>query len=302
MVAPPCPLCHGSTRIGGNKPYCPSCGWNRDAALADIRGTLFILPVAIFMMGGFVFFMIRFWHFRNPYQIAIFTVVPAIGILINYFVSRRSLARLQSLPAPTMRAATVPNNSFAPSAAFAGKSSAVVEPSAPQQALLRTSRPREIRMSTRGRFSLLVALLGVLGFAAIFGLHLYTIWARKLSFTVFTPGDWVIAAIVALLLFLPYTMWRSQVRECDLLENGEVALATAVRQWKGDKGSSSVEYEFKDFQGETRKGMGFDYTEKLFEGLPLPVFYDRDNAKRQIPACATYHEVVIGRARSVLPR
>ncbi len=293
MIAPPCPLCHGATRFGGNKPYCPNCGWNRDAALADVRGTLFFLPFGIFLMGGFAFFMIRFWHFRNPYQIAIFTVFPAFAILINYLVSRRSLATLQSLPAPVMRAATVPYNSFAPAAAVAGKSAnPVIEPSAQQQALLQTSRPREIRMSTRGRFSLSVALLGVLGFAAIFGLHLYTIWARKLSFAVFTPGDWVIAAIVALLLLLPYAMWRSQVRECDLLENGEVALATVVRQWKGDKGAPSVQYEFKDFQGETRSGMGFDYTEKLFEGMPVAVFYDRDNPKRQIPACATYHEVV----------
>src|SRR5208282_2197005 len=183
--------------------------------------------------------------------------------------------------------------SFAPSVAVAEKSSgAVVEPSPQQQALLRTSRPREIRMSTRGRFSLSLALVGVLFFAAIFGVHLYTIWQRKLSVALFTPGDWVIAAIVALLLFLPYTMWRSQVRECDSLENGEVALATVVRQCKGDKGSSSVEYEFKDFQDQTRKGMGFDYTEKLFEGMPVAVFYDRDNPKRQIASCATYHEVV----------
>ncbi len=292
MVAPPCPLCHGATRFAGNKPYCPSCGWNRDAALADVRGTLVILPFGIFLMGGFVFFLIHFWHFRNPYQIAIFTVFPAIGILINYIVSRRSLATLQSLPAPMMRSATVPYNSFASSAAVAANSSAVVEPSAQQQALLRTSRPREIRMFTRGRVSLSVAFVAVVGFAAIFGLHLYTIWARKFSFAVFKPGDWVIAAIVALLLLLPYGMWRSQVRECDLLENGEVALATVVRQWRGDKGSSSVEYEFKDFQGETRRGMGFDYTEKLFEGMPVAVFYDRDNPKRQIAACSTLHEVV----------
>jgi hypothetical protein len=293
MVAPPCPHCHGATRFAGNKPYCPNCGWNRDAALADVRGTLVMLPFGIFLMGGFVFFMIRFWHFRNPYQIAIFVVFPAVGILINYFVSRRSLARLQSLPAPAMRAAAVPYNSFAPSAVATASSGTAIEPSAQLQALLRTSRPREIRMSIRGRFSLSVALLGVLGFAAIFGLHLYTVWARKLSFAVFSTGDWVIAAIVGFLLFLPYTMWRSQVRESDLLENGEVALATVVRQWKDDKSSSSVEYEFKDFQGETRKGMGFDYTEKLFEGMPVAVFYDRDDPKRQIPACATYHEVVV---------
>lgn len=171
-------------------------------------------------------------------------------------------------------------------------SGAVIEPSAQLQALLRTSRPREIRLSKRGRFSLPVALLGVLGFAAIFGLHLYTIWERKLSLAAFSAGDWVIAVIVALLLMLPYTMWRSQVRECDLLENGEVALATVVRQWKSDRSSSSVDYEFKDFQGETRRGGGLDYTEQLFEGMRVAVFYDRDNPKRQIAACSTLHEVV----------
>jgi len=292
MVAPPCPLCHGATRFAGNKPYCPNCGWNRDAAIANVRSTAAAGPIGILMMAGFVFFMIRYLHFRNPYQIAIFIVFPTVGMLINYFASRRTRARLQSLSEPMMRAATMPSNSFAPSAAAAGKSAAVIEPSAQQQALLRTSRPREIRMSTRGRVSLSVALLAVLGFAAMFGVHLYAVWAAKLSFAVFTTGDWVITGIVALLLLLPFAMWRSQVRECDLLENGEVALATVVGQWKGDKGSSSIQYEFKDYQGQTRKGSGFDYTEKLFEGMPVAVFYDRDNPKRQIPACATYHEVV----------
>ena len=292
MVAPPCPLCHGAIRFAGNKPYCPNCGWNRNAALADVRSSMFALPIGILLMAGFVFFVVRFWHFRNPYQIGIFVVFPAIGILINYFASRRSLARLQSFPAPAMRAASAPYNSFALSTSAASKPDAVVEPSPQQHALLRTSRPREIRLSARGRFALPVALLGVLGFAAIFGLHLYTIWVRKHSFAVFTHGDWVIAAIVAFLLFLPYTMWRSQVRECGLLENGEVALATVLRQWKGDTSSSSVEYEFKDFQGEVRKGISFDNTNKLFEGMPVAIFYDRDNPQRQIAACATYHEVV----------
>ncbi len=254
MVAPPCPLCHGATRFAGNKPYCPNCGWNRDAALVSVRTGLSGLPIAIFMMGLFVFFMIRFWHFRNPYQIAIFTVFPAFAIFINYIVLKRSRNTLQLVSAAMTRAATVPSNSFAPSGAVAAKSSAVVEPSAQQQALLRTSRPREIRMSTRGRVSLSVALLAVLGFAAMFGVHLYTIWATKLSVAVFTPGDWVITGIVALLLLLPFAMWRSQVRECDLLENGEVALATVVGQWKGDKGSSSIQYEFKDYPGRNPQG------------------------------------------------
>jgi hypothetical protein len=128
MVAPPCPLCHGATRFAGNKPYCPNCGWNRNAALADVRSGMFALPIGIFLMAGFVFFMVRFWRIRNPHQIGIFVVFPAIGILINYFVSRRSLARLQSFSAPATRAASVPYNSFAPSTAAASKPDAVVEP------------------------------------------------------------------------------------------------------------------------------------------------------------------------------
>jgi hypothetical protein len=148
-------------------------------------------------------------------------------------------------------------------------------------------------MSTRGLVNLSVAFLAVLGFAAMFGVHVYTVWGRKHSFAAFAPGDWVVTAIVALLLLLPFGMWRSQVRECDLLENGEVALATVVGEWRGDKDTSSIEYEFEDFQGQTRRASGFDYTQKLFEGMRVAVFYDRDNPKRQIPACATYHEIVI---------
>jgi hypothetical protein len=53
-----------------------------------------------------------------------------------------------------------------------------------------------------------------------------------------------------------------------------------------------VEYEFSDYQGQTRKGLGFDYTEKLYEGMSVAVFYDRDNPQRQIAYCSTMHEIV----------
>ena len=71
---------------------------------------------------------------------------------------------------------------------------------------------------------------------------------------------------------MPVGLWRSQVRECDLLENGEMAMGKIARQWKDDKNNSSVEYEFSDYQGQTHKGMGFDYTGKLFEGMSCAGF------------------------------
>src|SRR5579863_432815 len=63
------------------------------------------------------------------------------------------------------------------------------------------------------------------------------------------------------------------------------------RQWN-DKDNASIEYEFKDFTGELQRQMGNDTTRKLYEGMTVPVFYDRENPKRQIPYCATLHEVV----------
>lgn len=99
------------------------------------------------------------------------------------------------------------------------------------------------------------------------------------------------AAGFILVLLLPVGMWRSQVRECDLLENGEVAMGKIVRRWTGDKTNTSVQYEFSDYQGQTHAGGGYDYTGKLYEGMSVPVFYDRENPKRQIAYCATMHVI-----------
>jgi hypothetical protein len=101
-----------------------------------------------------------------------------------------------------------------------------------------------------------------------------------------------VAAAFILLLLLPVGIWRSQVRECELLENGEIAMGKIVQQWKDDKNNSSVAYEFSDTQGQTHKGTGFDYTGKLYEGMRVPVFYDRQKPKRHIAYCATLHEIL----------
>ena len=306
MANPPCPRCHGATKLAINTPYCPNCGWNRDVALTKARSGLLMLPIGAVITCGFFFFMVHFLRFRNPIQIAIFFVVPTIGIGVNYLVMKRAQSRLEALPAPMMRAGAVAGihapdvDTFASSGAsargddgFRGGFSGAIEPSAADKALLRTSRPREIQMATRGKFSFGVAALVVVAFGTVLGVHLYGEWARTLSFATFQTKDWGLAAGFIVLLLLPLGMWRSQVRECDLLENGEIAMGKILRHWKDDKNNSSVEYEFSDTQGQTHKGMGFDYTGKLFEGMSVPVFYDRDNPKRQIAYCSTYHEIVM---------
>ncbi len=257
-----------------------------------------MLPVGAVMMFGFFFFMIHFLRLRNPMQIAIFCAVPIIGISVNYVVAKRAMSRLEALPAPVMRAGGAAvlapgDDAFSSGGMRAGSGPDTgFEPSAQDKALLRTSRPREIQMAMRGKLSVTVTALVVATFGTALGVHLYGEWARRLSFATFHGKDWGMAAGFIFLLLLPVGMWRSQVRECDLLENGEVAIGKIVRQWRNDKSNSSVEYEFSDYQGQTHQGAGFDYSGKLYEGMSVPVFYDRDNPKRQIAYCATMHEIV----------
>lgn len=296
MTLPQCPDCHAVTKLAGNQRYCPSCGWNRDAAMAALRGNLKMMPFGVVVFAGFVAFMVRGWHFRDPMQIVIFCGVPAFGMLVNYIYARKNLATLEAMPAPAARPRSASDDSaFRASAREAGADAdraPSAEAIAKYQALLRASRPREIRMSSQGKFGVIAGLLMSLGFAAAIGFHLYTKWVPRESFVRFQTGDWAMAGFGALLLLLPFGIWRGQKTECDLLENGEVALAKVTRQWSGNKNSSSIECEFKDFSGQVHKVIAPDNTRNLYQSMSVPVFYDRDNPTRQVAYCATLHEIV----------
>jgi hypothetical protein len=198
------------------------------------------------------------------------------------------LNKLRALPAPTT---TIAAQSAGSPTANAG--APTFEPTPQDQAILRTSRPREIRMATYGKLSVAFALLGVAAFEVPLCIRLFAVWTRTPSFVSFGPKVWLMTGGAALLLLIPYWLWRNQAKECDLLENGEVVLGRVVRQWTSDKNNSSIEYTFNDFEGHEHKGVGFDYSRKLFEGMAVPVFYDRDNPKRRIASCSTYHQVVV---------
>jgi hypothetical protein len=250
IQASDCPVCHKPTALAYNQRYCPACGWNAEGAIAAVRSSFIILPFGMLLFAAFALFLISRLHFRNKYQIAIFCIVPAIGILVNFLSLARARSRLQALP-EAMRiraanAAAVAGASFtAPRNSLLGPASPqVAEPSAADLALLRSSRPREIRMSTRGRFGLTAAVLMAVGFAVAIAFHLYALWAPTQSFARFHTSDWITLVVGILLALLPWGIWRSQVKECDLLENGEIAIATVTRQWS-DEQNSSIECEYK---------------------------------------------------------
>jgi hypothetical protein len=296
MALTQCPNCHATARRAGNQLYCSSCGWNRDGAIAVLRSNLKMMPFGVVVFAGFTAFIVRGWHFRNPIQIAIFCGFPAFAMLLNYIFARRSLATLEALPALAPRPAAAASDGSAFGISGRASSSAddvqpTPEATAKYQALLRTSRPREIRMSSSGKFGIIAGTLFSLGLATAFSFHLYAKWIPHQSFARFNGEDWVVGGIGILLLLFPYGIWRGQKKECDLLENGEVALGKVTRQWMG-KDTSSIEGEFKDSSGQVRNFSGFDNSRSLFTGMTVPVFYDRENPTRQVAYCATAHEVV----------
>lgn len=295
MPIPVCPVCHKRASIVGQQLYCMNCGWNREAGIRALRGSMRVTPVGIVMFTGFVLFLVFVWHFRNPTQIAIIAVPLAFGLAFNYFYYKNRLTKLQGLrvnasaqPATETAWSGQPTN--APQSQT--ETAATFPPDPKYEALLSVPCPRRIRVSTRGKISLFVGLIVVTVFGSFVGKGLYATWARTQSFAGFGSKDWLLVGLAVLLLLIPYGIWRGQVRECDLLENGEVAMARITGQWL-NRDDYSIQYEFTDFMGQSHQGMCSDNTQKLQQGMSVPVFYDRNNPNRQIAYCATLHDIVV---------
>jgi hypothetical protein len=294
MTARECPQCHAQTALAGRTPYCFRCGWQRKQAETQLRMSLKMSPIAFALLLGFILLM----FYRGGLQsqgrgvMALFFAIPVIAFLVSYRVTRRNLNRLLALPPPSP---SLDATAEASPDATAGIGSQGMSPE--YQALLDVPPPRRVRMARRATMNLLMPMGIVVIFEAIIVGHLFFTWNRAHSFGIFETRDWAAMVLGVLLLFIPLSAWRAQSRERDLLENGEIALAKVVKQWSVRNGASIV-YEFTDSRGEQRRQGGFDYTGKLFEGARVPVFYDRENSKRQVAVCSALHEVVSGSGRS----
>lgn len=251
------------------------------------------LPIAIVGFAGMAAFIWWGMKFKNAPQLMIFFALPAIAVPLNFFFAKRKLAKLRAMPSESQSAqvSSIPSN-FPPAALHATPENPSFPATPLDEALLRTPAPRRIRVSKGGRITLWVAAFGLLAFTVPMGANLYQQLASTGSLSSIRGLGWAIAieAIVALAAF---GIWRSQKRECDLLEHGETVMGHVTRQWSDDKRNSWIDYEFTDFLGASHKGAATDSTSKLFSGMPVVIFYDRDNPKRQIAYCSTLHEVVL---------
>jgi hypothetical protein len=232
---------------------------------------------------GFMFFRSGA-RTQNAGLIAFFLTFPLIALAVSYIVTRRNLKILLAQPPPSAvggAASTV-----------SGVGTAVPSLVPQYEAMLKTLPPRTLRMSRRGTFHLTLTLAVLFVFVGVILVQLYRAWAAAHSFAAFGFREWGLAGFALLLLLMLVSQWRAMDRERGLLTNGEV-VAARITQKFGSRNASAIKYEFEDFSGQKHSSTGTDYTQKLEEGMSVPVFYDRENPNRQVPACGTFHEVVL---------
>ena len=130
------------------------------------------------------------------------------------------------------------------------------------------------------------------------GIFVYLIhqrWER------FSPGDelpWGIVLLLALAAFVLLCGWllpRRLRKHWRLLTTGEMALGRVssqqVRQ-SGDHTEHRITYRFKNKTGRIFSGEDTDQTENFYEGMVIPVVYERGNPNNHLALCSTDYEVL----------
>jgi len=83
-------------------------------------------------------------------------------------------------------------------------------------------------------------------------------------------------------------------RNRPLFQEGEVAAARVLAQRTAAQGKTSyseIDYEFRASDGQTIRNSERDLSQKVFEDMLIPVFYDPREPSRCAALCASYSKL-----------
>ncbi len=151
-------------------------------------------------------------------------------------------------------------------------------------------RPRPVRMSRRGK-AMAVVVSAIL--LASFGMLVAGLAAKSAAGG---PGGGPPQLLtyglpIALLVVMISVMISSVARQKSLLADGELATARVTKRWMARNGPN-IRYEFTTPLGEHFSRGATDGSRQLSVGMSVPVFYDAQNPKKQLAACASFYEIV----------
>lgn len=278
-----CPKCGAAADVAVGTPYCAKCGWNREAAVRKLTRITWLLPALVVVFD--VIGIIGLGFVKHNWSGAIlFATLPTLLLGFVYAGARQGLTKLK------MPQGTTDRGGDATSFATAANTSAAQGNSQQYDFLVSLPPPRPVRLGARGKIMLTVVLLVVFVLDAFLIWSLYGLWYGTRSFADFHGPQIFLACLTALIACVPFFVRRGMVRHKNLMENGAVAMAHVTDQ-KTLKSNSIITYEFEDANGKTLSESGPDLTRSLYEGMTVPVFYDAQDSKRQVVACASFFEI-----------
>lgn len=281
MAKVKCPQCASQavrvSLIGGYKFYCARCGWNHELVLGELVSTIKVslILVALGLVLGAVA------RVKNPGGgwawagiLLAFSGLP-IYYALSAFQQTRKLRSLSFQPA------TGQSHSFAVSAMSSSgvptKTIAFKEKEFPQLAVL--PRPRKLKMTWKGRFYVVFALVAVSLFT-VYGLP--ALWSEFNNSHSSHRRNFTLVAPLLVIYGYSFAFFRNRLRERQLLANGELASGYVTAQ-NNNPYTQSIQYCFKLSGGRFAFGRCNDASRSLYEGMTVPVFYDADNPARSIP-------------------
>jgi len=103
--------------------------------------------------------------------------------------------------------------------------------------------------------------------------------------------DWVLYCVITLVLGITTIVALRCWREIQLLRNGEVAMAHIdsrenTAEWQDDR----IYHHFRTASGVAVSGRALYAGYNVLEGSSVPVFYDANNPKDHVAACASWFE------------
>jgi hypothetical protein len=162
------------------------------------------------------------------------------------------------------------------------------------QAVLDMSKPRNVRLSKRGRLWVLWLALPVCAVEAGILVSLYFSWMQLKSVAELVRVHGVAFYGVFFIPILPLCYRRVLLRQKNLLANGEIAVATVTQRIHDMRMRAFyVKYRFTVHRGDLAEGKCLDPTELLREGSTMLVYYDPDNLDNKVGQCEAYYEIPV---------
>jgi hypothetical protein len=285
-----CPQCASpAVRVGlidGYKFYCSRCGWNHEIVRRELSTTI---RVSLFLTSlGPVFAVLM--RVKNPGAGSMWlgVLLAFSGLPLYYALS--ALRQIHTLKSLSFQLANQQTRAVAISESppdSISKTTAFKDRQFPELASL--SRPRNLKLSWRGRGYFVFALL-VLG--------VYTLYVLPAALNEFhnpysKPGkDWTLLLPAALIYGYSFGFFRNRLRERQLLANGEITSGYVTSQNNG-RYNQSIQYCFHLPGGRIVTSGCIDASRSLYEGMTVPVFYNPDDPKRSIPLDCSLTKIIV---------